>query len=121
MSLPRFLQQVRVWYVQQLRLDGHVGRFPVGQAVSNGPLFVLTSTICKYCMRVHCVDAQQLVDNLMTVLRMRGLNGTCPICLEALERALETMAFFDKMMKDRDFEYSDKEVIHNLHCNLHIR
>jgi hypothetical protein len=54
-----------------LCVDGQVGRFAVcqfGHTVSNGPLFVLTSTICSYCSRVHGVDAQQFVDDLMKAL-----------------------------------------------------
>ena len=99
-----------------LCVDGQVGRFAVcqfGHTVSNGPLFVLTNTICSYCSRVHGVDAKQFVDDLMKALRVRahaacgGLDGNCPICLEALERALEKMAFLDKMMKDCALDYSD--------------
>ena len=51
--------------------DRQVGRFTVcqfGHTVSNGPLFVLTSTSCSYCLRVHGVDEQQFVDDLMKAL-----------------------------------------------------
>jgi hypothetical protein len=80
-----------------LCVDGQIGRFTVcqfGHTVSNGPLFILTSTVCSYCSRVLNVDAQQFVDDLMKALRMvahaacGGLDGGCPICLETLERAL---------------------------------
>ena len=112
-----------------LCVDGQVGRFAVcqfGHTVSNGPLFVLTSTICAYCSRVHGVDAQQFVDDLMKALRVRahaacgGLDGSCPICLEALERALEKMAFLDKMMKDCALVYSDKGDMRILQRHLYI-
>ena len=82
--------------------DGQVGRFAVcqfGHTISNGPLFVLTSTICSYGSRKHGVNAQQFVDDLMKSLRMRahgacgGLDGNCPVCMEAWARALEKMEF----------------------------
>jgi hypothetical protein len=68
--------------------DRQVGRFAVcqfGHTVSNGPLFVLTSTICSYCSQVHDADAQQFVDDLTKALRVGaraacfGLDGSCPI------------------------------------------
>jgi hypothetical protein len=57
----------------------------------------------------------------MTALRVRGLDGSCPICLEALERALEKMAFLDKMMKDCALKYSGKGDMRILHRHLYIR
>ena len=98
-------------------VDGQVGRFAVcqfGHTVSNSPLSVLTSTICSHCSRVHGVDAQQFVVDLTKALGVRphaacrGLEGNCPVCLEALERAREKMAFLDRVMEDCALEYSDK-------------
>ena len=83
---------------------GHVGRFAVcqfGHRVSNGPLWVLTNTVCAYASRVHKVDAQAFVDDLMKALRViahglcKGIAGGCPVCLAALEIALQKMAFLD--------------------------
>ncbi len=72
------------------------------------------------------MDAQQFVDDLMKALRVRahktfgGLDGSCPICLKALERALEKMAFLDKMMKDCALEYSDKGDMRIMQRHLYI-
>jgi hypothetical protein len=72
------------------------------------------------------VDAKQFVDDLIKALRVRahaacgGLDGNCPICLEALERTLEKIAFLDKMMKDCALEYSDKGDMRILQRHLYI-
>ena len=61
-----------------------------GHTVPNGPLWVLTNTVCSYAPRVHKVDAQAFVDDLMNAKkvvahdRCGGLEGECPVCLEAL-------------------------------------
>jgi hypothetical protein len=60
------------------------------------------------------VDAQAFVDDLMNALRIiahglcKGIAGGCPVCLAALEIALQKMAFLDKMMADCGLEFSDK-------------
>jgi hypothetical protein len=96
---------------------GHVARFAVaqfGHKVSNGPLWVITNTVCSYASRVQEVDADAFVDDLINSIAIQphgacdGLTGGCPICLTALERATLKMKFLDKMMKDCGLEYSDK-------------
>ena len=108
---------------------GHVGRFAVcqfGHKVSNGPLWVLTNTVCAYCSRVHKVDAQAFVDDLLKALKViahalcSGLEGGCPICLAAFEVALQKMKFLDKMMKDCGLEYSEKGDMSIKQCHLYI-
>ena len=68
---------------------GVVGRFAVaqfGHTVSNGPLWVLTNTVCSYASRVHEVDATAFVDDLLNSMlvpahgRCKGLEGGCPVC-----------------------------------------
>ena len=108
---------------------GHVGRFAVcqfGHKVSNGPLWVLTNTVCAYCSRVHKVDAQAFVDDLLKALKViahalcSGLEGGCPICTAAFEVALQKMKFLDKMMKDCGLEYSEKGDMSFKQCHLYI-
>ena len=88
---------------------GVVGRFAVAQfrhTVSNGPLWVLTNTVCSYASRVHEVDATAFVDDLMNSMmvpahgRCGGLEGGCSVRTAAFERALLKMGFLDRMMKD---------------------
>ena len=58
---------------------GVVGRFAVAQfrhTVSNGPLWVLTNTVCSYASRVHEVDATAFVDDLMNSM-MVPAHGLC--------------------------------------------
>ena len=109
--------------------DGQVGRFAVcqfGHTVSNGPLYVLTSTVCAYASRVHDVDAQQFVDDLMKSMRVEshascgGLEGGCGACLSASERASVKMQFLDRMMKDCALDYSDKGDMRILQRHLYI-
>ena len=108
---------------------GHVARFAVcqfGHKVSNGPLWVLTNTVCAYATRVHQVDAQAFVDDLLKSLKViahaacLGLEGGCPTCLAALEIALQKMAFLDKMMTECGLEYSDKGDMTIKQCHLYI-
>jgi uncharacterized protein (DUF779 family) len=63
---------------------------------------------------VHEVDSTAFVDDLLNSLKVifhascNGLDGRCPVCLEALGAARHKMAFLDKMMKDCGLEYSVK-------------
>ena len=108
---------------------GHVGRFAVcqlGHRVSNGPLWALTNTVCAYASRVHKVDAQAFVDDLLKALRVithglcKGIAGGCSMCLAALEIALQKMAFLDKMMKECALEFLDKGDMTIKQCHLYI-
>ena len=96
---------------------GHICRFAVaqfGHKVSNGPLWVITHTVCAYASRVHGVDMAEFVDDLLKIRQVPahglcdGIVGNCPVCLEALEVAKEKMAFLDKMMEECGLHYSDK-------------
>ncbi len=52
---------------------GHVGRFAVtqfGHKVSNGPLWIITNTVCAYAARVHKVDISAFVDDLFNKMNM---------------------------------------------------
>ena len=52
---------------------GQVSRFAVtqfGHKVSNGPLWVLTNTVCSYASRVHGVDSTAFVDDLLNALKV---------------------------------------------------
>jgi hypothetical protein len=86
----------------------------LGHTVSNGPLWVLTNTVCAYASRVHSVNATALVDNLQQALLViahavcGGLNGGRPIYLAALETALKKLGFLNKSMKELGLEYSVK-------------
>ena len=108
---------------------GHVARFAVcqfGHKVSNGPLWVLTNTVCAYATRVHQIDAQAFVDDLLKSLKViahaacLGLERECTTCLAALEIALQKMAFLDKMMTECGLEYSDKRDMTIKQCHLYI-
>ena len=96
-----------------LCIEGHVSRFAVcqfGHKVSNGPLWV-TNTVCSYESRVHGIDAQAFVDDLLKSLAValhdqcQGIEGGCPVCVAALEQARAKMEFQDKMMKQCGLEY----------------
>ena len=96
---------------------GQVSRFAVcqfGHTVSNGPLWVLTNTVCAYASRRLDVDATAFVDDLLNALGVvahelcAGLEGGCSICQKALELAMRKMESLDKMMKECALEYSDK-------------
>jgi hypothetical protein len=96
---------------------GHAARFAVaqfGHKVSNGPLWVITNTVCSYASKVQEVDADAFVDDLFNCMATQahkacgGLKGRCLVCLTALERATLKMKFMYKMMKDCGLEYSDK-------------
>jgi hypothetical protein len=100
-----------------LCVAGHVGRFAVtqfGHKVSNGPLWVITNTVCSYATRVQTVDSTAFVDDIMNALGVDlhdtclGLDGACPVCMAALERATRKMQFLDRLMKDCGLEYSVK-------------
>jgi hypothetical protein len=63
----------------------HVTRFAVtqfGLKVSNGPLRVITHTVCSYASRVHKVDISAFVDDLfnkmktMPTLTLLGAQGS---------------------------------------------
>ena len=67
-----------------LCVAGHVGRFAVtqfGHKVSNGPLWVITNTVCSYATRVQEVDSTAFVDDIMNALGVplhdacQGLEG----------------------------------------------
>ena len=112
-----------------LCVDGHVSRFAVcqfGHKVSNGPLWVLTNTVCSYTSRQHDVDTAAFVDDLLNALAVLlheqcgGLEGNCPICTAAFERARTKMAFLDRMMKDCGLEYSLKGDMRILQRHLFI-
>ena len=112
-----------------IRAAGHVERFAVcqfGHKVSNGPLWVLTNTVCAYATRVHKIDAQAFVDDLLKSLKVishaacLGLEGGCSTCLAALKIALQKMAFLDKMMIECGLEYSDKGDMTIKQCHLYI-
>ncbi len=72
------------------------------------------------------MDAQAFVDDLMKALRViahglcKGIAGGCPVCLAALEIALQKMAFLDKMMKECALEFSDKGDMTIIQCHLYI-
>ena len=112
-----------------LCVDGHVSRFAVcqfGHKVSNGPLWVLTNTICAYESRAHGVDSQAFVDDLFKALAVAihtlcgGLEGDCPICMAALEEAKAKMTFLDNMMRECGLEYSTKGDMRILQRHLFI-
>jgi hypothetical protein len=100
-----------------LCVAGHVGRFAVtqfGHKVSNGPLWVITNTVCSYATRVQEVDSTAFVDDIFNALGVpphgacQGLEGACSVCMAALDRATPKMQFLDKLMKDCGLEYSVK-------------
>ncbi len=100
-----------------LCVAGHVGRFAVtqfGQKVSNGPLWAITNTVCSYATRVQEVDSTAFVEDILNALGVplhdacQGLEGACPVCTAALDRATLKMHFLDKVMKDCGLEYSVK-------------
>ena len=112
-----------------LCVEGNVSRFAVcqfGHKVSHGPLWVLTNTVCTYESRVHGVDAQAFVDDLFKSLAViihslcGGLEGSCPICMAALEEAKAKMIFLDRMMKQCGLEYSTKGDMRILQRHLFI-
>ena len=112
-----------------LCIEGNVSRFAVcqfGHKVSNGPLWVLTNTVCAYESRVHHVDAQAFVDDLLKSIAVMahalcgGLEGDCPICIEALKGATAKMTFLDRMMKQCGLEYSTKPDMRILQRHLFI-
>jgi hypothetical protein len=87
---------------------GHVARFAVaqfGHKVSNGPLWIITNAVCTHASRVHEVNSDSFVDDILNSVAVdlheacNGLDGRCATCL-ALERALRKMEALDKMMKD---------------------
>jgi hypothetical protein len=48
----------------------HICRFAVaqfGHKVSNGPLSIITHTVCTYASRVHGVDMAEFVDYLLKI------------------------------------------------------
>jgi hypothetical protein len=52
-------------------VEGHVMRFAVaqfGHKVSNGPLWIITHTVCAYASRVHGIDMAEFVDDLLKIL-----------------------------------------------------
>ena len=112
-----------------LCIEGHVSRFAVcqfGHKVSNGPLWVVTNTVCSYESRVHGIDAQAFVDDLLKSLAVvlhdqcQGIEGGCPVCVAALEQARAKMEFLDKMMKQCGLEYSTKGDMRILQRHLYI-
>ena len=112
-----------------LCVEGNVSRFAVcqfGHRVSNGPLWVLTSTVCSYESRVHEVSAEAFVDDLFKCMAVtlhalcEGLAGGCAVCLAALEVAQAKMKLLDQMMKDCGLEYSTKGDMRILQRHLFI-
>jgi hypothetical protein len=71
---------------------------------------------------------QAFVDDLLEALRViahglcMGIEGGCPVCLAALEIALQKMAFLDKMMKECSFGFFRQgrhgyQTVSSLHLN----
>jgi hypothetical protein len=62
------------------------------------------------------VDSTAFVDDILNALGVpphdtcQGLEGACPVCTAALDRATFKMQFLDKMMPRKDccLEFSDK-------------
>jgi hypothetical protein len=82
--------------------------------------------VCTYASRVHEVNSDSFVDDILNSIAVdlhdacRGLDGRCPTCLSALERALRKMEFLDKMMKDCGLEYSVKGDMTIKQCHTFI-
>ncbi len=81
---------------------GHVAWFAVaqlGHKVSNGPLWVVTNAVCTHASRVHEVNTDSFVDDILNSIAVdlheacEGLDGRCATCVAALVRALRKMEF----------------------------